>query len=751
MNIKTSLSNFNEIWHSPSKDHNGSMPIGNGETGLNLWVEPTGDIVFLVSRTDAWDENERLCKIGRVRIKFLPEIDAKKGKFSQTLNLYDGTIEIYYNNNNSNYTIKIWVDANEQVANLEFFSNKKRDAEIQLEIWRTEKRSFRKDEDMYIGGFQYDNFSYPDTLMSQEMKDEYKIKQNQIWWYHRNVISPWEETLKLQYLDPLIGKLPDPLLYRTFGACIKGLDELFEIKNDKILKLKEPRNEFKIQIITNTLPKSEDPITWINKTKKLEEKITLASTATSASTLKSTQLLKSFQNHSLWWENFWNRSYIFVEGDKNAQELTRCYILQRWVQACGARGNFPVKFNGSIFTVNTKFDPDYRRWGGHYWFQNTRLVYWPMLISGDFDMMKPFFKMILDTKPLATARNKIYYDHEGWFFPETMSFWGTYDNENFGWDQRGKKAGDPVKNQYIRYDFNDSLEFLAIMIEYYQYTEDTEFLKGQLLPTADDFLIWWEKHWAFDEAGKIVMEPSQALETYWGVRNPTNDLAGLRWCLQELLKLSESMGDGKSNPIGIVRVNNWTRFLETIPQLPLLITKKGNIFAPAEPPLPKRTNVENPELYCVFPFKLYGVERQDLELARETFNQRIAKSGYGWSQEDTQAAHLGLVKEAQKILMKRVKKKNRSSRFPVFWGPNYDWIPDQDHGSNLLMALQYMLLQTHEEKILLFPAWPKKWSVKFKINAPKKTVLEGELIKGKVKVLNVTPENRTSDVKKCLL
>ncbi|MFH1009179.1 MAG: DUF5703 domain-containing protein [Candidatus Latescibacterota bacterium] len=59
------LKPYNVVWHSPSKDHNGSMPIGNGEMGGNLWVEENGDLVFLVSRTDSWDEHERLCKIGQ--------------------------------------------------------------------------------------------------------------------------------------------------------------------------------------------------------------------------------------------------------------------------------------------------------------------------------------------------------------------------------------------------------------------------------------------------------------------------------------------------------------------------------------------------------------------------------------------------------------------------------------------------------------------------------------------------------------
>ena len=48
------------IWPSPSADAAGSMPLGNGDIGVNLWVEPNGDLVFYLAKTDAWDHAARL-------------------------------------------------------------------------------------------------------------------------------------------------------------------------------------------------------------------------------------------------------------------------------------------------------------------------------------------------------------------------------------------------------------------------------------------------------------------------------------------------------------------------------------------------------------------------------------------------------------------------------------------------------------------------------------------------------------------
>ena len=38
------LDDYNVVWDSPSKDAAGSMPIGNGDICLNVWIEEGGDL-----------------------------------------------------------------------------------------------------------------------------------------------------------------------------------------------------------------------------------------------------------------------------------------------------------------------------------------------------------------------------------------------------------------------------------------------------------------------------------------------------------------------------------------------------------------------------------------------------------------------------------------------------------------------------------------------------------------------------------
>jgi hypothetical protein len=113
-------------------------------------------------------------------------------------------------------------------------------------------------------------------------------------------------------------------------------------------------------------------------------------------------------------------------------------------------------------------------------------------------------------------------------------------------------------------------------------------------------------------------------------------------------------------------------------------------------------------------------------------------------------AYLGLTDQAKQALIGRVNQKSDQnlSRFPAFWGPNYDWTPDQDHSGMLMKVFQSLLLQTdpYSRKIYLTPAWPKGWNADFKLHAPYNTIVEGSVSNGKITMLKVTPSSRKKDV-----
>src|SRR5208337_1449185 len=170
--------------------------------------------------------------------------------------------------------------------------------------------------------------------------------------------------------------------------------------------------------------------------------------------------------------------------------------------------------------------------------------------------------------------------------------------------------------------------------------------------------------------------------------------------------------------------------------------KKIRRLAPAQKYASDRSNCENPELYGIWPFRLYGLGKPDLEEARAAYAARQNHLDCGWGYDGNCAALLGLTDEAARILKVKCANSHPAYRWPATWGPNFDWLPDQNHGGNLLETTQLMLLQPVGEKILLLPAWPKAWDVNFKLRAPRNTVVECVYRGGKVERLIVTPASR---------
>jgi hypothetical protein len=276
-----------------------------------------------------------------------------------------------------------------------------------------------------------------------------------------------------------------------------------------------------------------------------------------------------------------------------------------------------------------------------------------------------------------------------------------------------------------------------LMLAYHAYTEENAFLEEYVFPLAEPVLRFYFEHYGTDDLGKLRIYPSQALETYQDAVNPMPAVAGLQSVLEGLLALPEASTRAEQ------RVQ-WEQWVNLLPGLPTREEEGKTLLSAAEKILEQSANVENPELYAIFPYRRYGIGKPDLDVARRTFELRRIKGNTGWNQDETQAALLGLAEEARRGLDDRLRRKHERSRFPAFWGPNYDWIPDQDHGGNAMMALQTMLLQADGDRLYLFPAWPKDWNVSFKLHAPDNTAVTGIYRDGNVVELSVDPEIRRS-------
>ena len=82
------------VWATPSQNSSGSMPCGGHDVGMNVWVED-GDVMFYVSRSGMFDENNTLLKAGRFRLRLASNPFTGTGdSFRQILKLDDGAVYI---------------------------------------------------------------------------------------------------------------------------------------------------------------------------------------------------------------------------------------------------------------------------------------------------------------------------------------------------------------------------------------------------------------------------------------------------------------------------------------------------------------------------------------------------------------------------------------------------------------------------------------------------------------------------------
>jgi alpha-L-fucosidase 2 len=727
--VASPVDQYNVVWDSPSKDAGGSMPIGNGDIGLNVWAEKNGDLLFYIAKTDACSENGEFLKLGRIRVHVAPN-PLQSTTFRQELRLREGRIVITAGKGVAETTMLAWVDANHPEIHVDISGRNPFEIRASVELWRLSPRTIAsKGSGMGEQNFGlYELRGGPDIVIDPDTI--LPARDNRLTWLHRNDRSIYPDVLKAQHLGALLDKYPDPLLNRTFGCVMRG--EGLTSDGDQALKSVQAASHQSLSIACYTKQTSTVE-QWRSEADQL---------ATTDDALDPTSIAAA---SAKWWEAFWERSWIRVSGSQQAQQVASGYALQRWMEACDGRGALPIKYNGGMFTVGRSFadpsdkskkvdDPDWRAWGSNIWFQNTRHLYWPLIVSGDYDVMEPWFNMYMHDLPLVTDKTQLYYHHGGACFQETIFFFGLTNNSNFGWHNKNNET----ENTWIRWYWSGGIEMTAMMLSRYQYTNDREFAAKTLVPFATAITTFYDEHWKRDGNGKIRFAPAQSLETWQsGVLNPLPEIAGLRYVLPQLLALSDDLVTDQQRTL-------WTRLLADLPPIPVGPGKDGQpVLLPAEK-FTRPANTENTELYAVYPYRLYGMGMPDLDVARRTYAQRRYPGPTCWSQDPMDAALLGLTEDAKKFVVANFTA--TGARFQAFWRPGHDWIPDFDNGGAGMQALQWMLMQCDGKQILLLPAWPSDWDADFKLHAPGETIVQGKVHGGKLVDLKVTPPSRRQDV-----
>ncbi|NMA73014.1 MAG: hypothetical protein GX963_02390 [Bacteroidales bacterium] len=734
------IDSYNVVWDTQSSNSSESMPCGGGDIGLNVWVE-NGDVLFYVSRSGTFDENNTLLKLGRVRLKMTPNL-LNESFFEQKLNLKDGYVSIKGANKDHKVNLRIWVDVFNPVINIDVESDIEISIEALYESWRYKDRLLRKNESNQNSY----KWASPQGLMTQ--KDSVSFDNDAVLFFHKNVNpTVFDATVKQQGLEDYKSEIYNPLRNLIFGGLLEGKDFM--------------KKEESYGIYSTTDYKAWSIITK-EKTKKTNLQLRLYTQQTNEireweKNLKSVSSC-SFEETVSWWNAFWKRSWIYIDSkNKKSQwfEIGQNYQLFRYMLGCNAYGTYPTKFNGGLFTYDPiytdtiyGFTPDFRKWGGGtHTAQNQRLVYFPMLKSGDFDMMTSQFDFYNRLLPVAELRSRIYWGHNGASYTEQIENFGLPNPSEYGWKRPENYDKGLEYNAWLEYQWDTALEFCLMILEKETYTGEEI---SDYVPMIESILTFFDEHYQYlsskrgrkslTEEGKLVLYPGSACETYKMAYNAVSTISALKVVAERLIQSFTAKKDTS-------RINHWLEFISRIPEIKTREFNGNTTIAPAQ--LWERiNNIETPQLYPVFPWGIFGVGKSNLEIARNTwyYDPDVIKfrSHIGWKQDAIWAARLGLVDEANRLIEKKLHKSE--TRFPVFWGPGFDWSPDHNWGGSGMIALQEMLMQVDEEKIYLFPAWDVAKDVEFKLHAPYNTTIECKLENGEISHLYVYPKHREGDI-----
>lgn len=744
------LRQYNPVWTEQSKDASESMPCGGGDIGMNVWVE-NNEVLFYVSRSGVFDENNVFPKLGRVRLSFTPN-PFENATFKQELKLEDGYVQIEAIKDGKRTEIQIWSNVFTPVIEVVVKSQEKIRFYATYENWRFEPLVWN------IPGQERASIAFRNAPMKAVIQpDSVNFSNNGVLWYHQNQERTlFDVTVLHESLGGVMPQLWNPLKFLTFGGYMEGrgmvpdrvVDDRYVDTPFKGYRIKSEKalNQHELRLFLHT-QQTPDIKIW---------KKDLYTLMDSFRPNRDTE----FKRTRNWWNGFWRRSHVVINPDSSrvaspSWQVGRNYQLFRYQLGCNAYGKLPTKFNGGLFTFdpslvnkNAPFTPDHRDWGGGtHTAQNQRLVYWPMLKSGDTDMMDSQLNFYLNALPNAEARVRHYWGHEGACFTEQIEWFGLPMLASYGWNRPALLHPGIQDNAWIDYEWDTVLEFCKMALEIHAFTGNDI---HKYMPLIEKCLQFFDVHYQYlaaqrsrsvlDGNGKLILYPSTGCETYKMAYNAANTIAALKSVTSQLLHLpKEYLSQEK-------RVY-WQGFLSRIPDLPFRERNGHNTIAPAVT-WQRINNIEIPQLYPVFPWGLYGIGLPDMEVAVNTWKYGVDNSdqkGYvSWHQDAIFCARLGLTKEAKEVTLKKMTDSPR--RYPTFWGPGHDWVPDHNWGGSGMIGVQEMLIQNVGEKIYLLPAWPKEWDVDFKLHAPGNTTIECSLEGGKIKHLVVTPESRRKDI-----
>jgi hypothetical protein len=381
--------------------------------------------------------------------------------------------------------------------------------------------------------------------------------------------------------------------------------------------------------------------------------------------------------HRAWWSNFWARSFI---------ELADQEIEKRWYAAlyvmgsCSRPGKVAPGLWGNWLTT------DQPNWQGDFHLNyNFQAPFYIVYGGNHADLALPFYRAVVDWMPQARDFAK----ERGWkglHYPVSIGPWGLCSySPRLDLGQRSNAA-------YAALNF----------IWYWQYTQDQDWLRTTGYPYLREVAAFWEDYLQLED-GRYVIHNDSIHEGSGNDLNPILSLGLVRTLFNQMLAMSAELGvDADQRAL-------WQDILAKLSAFPTQERGGRTVFRYSERGIPWYDS-NTLGIQHIFPAGAIGLNSDPklLELCHNTINAMNRWADYnGFSSWYTACARVGY---DPKVILAKLRAECDKHSFPnllLYYGGG------GIESCGGFLALNEMLLQSHEGLLRFFPCWPKDQDARF--------------------------------------
>ncbi len=389
------------------------------------------------------------------------------------------------------------------------------------------------------------------------------------------------------------------------------------------------------------------------------------------------RVAKELERHRAWWARYWSRSAIEI-ADKEIEKhwYGALYVLG----SCSRAGKVAPGLWGSWVTT------DNAGWHGDYHLNyNFQAPYYLAYSANHADLTEPFYRAIGE----SAANGRAMAARHGWkgiHFPVCIGPWGLApENPDQDWGQRSDAA------------------FAALnFIWQYQYTQDLAFLRTAAYPYLCEVGDFWEDYLRF-EGGRYVITSDSIHEGSGPDMNPLLSLGLVRTLFANLISMSEDLGVDED------RRPTWRHILDRLSDYPLQERGGKTVFRYSEKGM-AWCDGNTLGIHHIFPAGAIGLDSSArlLQISSDMVEAMARWEDYnGFASWYTACARIGYDPATILARMRRECSAHGMPNLLLYYGGG----GIESVGG--LLAINEMLLQSHDGVIRLFPCWPRDLDARF--------------------------------------